>query len=277
MQVFLGWSPLSSIIYLQRKMRLQWCVLGAMPLCFPAPLPAAADMQPNPWGFFLAQGPAPKLLCAGWAPEPLARVSVQCWSLDENLSCSTQHNVPIIAPIQGNDTCLLVHPGPRKADRDLSGGCWEKESFMAGWKPLLLLHLQVLVPRHQAPTCTQATGSPSAVTEPGALLCLEEKELLFLCPNAAHPFPSGPSSRKEHSWLLKWGSQAEVPTGPVRGGLCVSQPPGKAEHSCSSWKARSQQLGEVWPGGTWAWSGQIFRLFRRTRESRFQLLILKCW
>lgn len=51
-------------------------------------------------------------------------MSAQCWSLDENLSCSTQHNVTIIAPIQGNDTWLLVHPGPQKADRGLSGGYW---------------------------------------------------------------------------------------------------------------------------------------------------------
>lgn len=105
-------------------------------------LHVAVDMQPSPRGFSLPQGPPPKLLCAGQAPKLLTRMSAQRRSLDENLSCSPQHNVAIIAPIQENDTCLLVHSGPRKADSDLRGSCWGRESFGDGRKLLLLSVLQ---------------------------------------------------------------------------------------------------------------------------------------
>lgn len=99
---------------------------------------------PALWASLQPRAPLSSSFVQGEPPESLDWMSVQCWSLYENLSCSTQHNVAIIAPIQGNDTCLLVYPGPRKVDRDLNGGCWEKESFTDGWKSLLLSHLQFL-------------------------------------------------------------------------------------------------------------------------------------
>ena len=120
---FILWDCLFAYLFVEENEIAVTCS-GSIASLLPFPLPATVDMQPNPWGFSLAQGPTPKLICAGWAPEPLAWVSAQCWSLDENLSCSTQHNVTIIAPIQGNHTWLLVHPGPQKADRGLSGGYW---------------------------------------------------------------------------------------------------------------------------------------------------------
>ena len=94
--------------------------------CLSASLPTACHCghAAQSMGLLTGSGPHSRLLCAGWAPQPLAWVSAQCWSLDENLSCSTQHNVTIIAPIQRNDTWLLVHPGPQKADKDLSGDYW---------------------------------------------------------------------------------------------------------------------------------------------------------
>lgn len=163
-----------------------------MPLCFPPSGRAAVDMQPSPRGFSSPQGPSPKLLCAGHAPKPLTRMSAHCWSLDENLSCSPQHNVAIIAPLQENDTCLLVHSGPRKADRDLSGSCWEKESFTDGWKLLLLSDLQFLL---QGRGCYLHPGFRASGLRLGRQqgllhwLYLEEKDLLFSCPHAARSPP----------------------------------------------------------------------------------------
>lgn len=192
-----------------------------MPLCFPPSGRAAVDMQPSPRGFSSPQGPSPKLLCAGHAPKPLTRMSAHCWSLDENLSCSPQHNVAIIAPLQENDTCLLVHSGPRKADRDLSGSCWEKESFTDGWKLLLLSDLQFLLqgrgcylhPGFRASSRSSA-GAPALVVSGGkgpfvfmSTCCTKPAPSLWVLPPESSTLGSISES---HRLKLRQGQAGEV-------------------------------------------------------------------
>lgn len=176
-----------------------------MPLCFPPSLRVAVDMQPSPRGFSSPQGPSPKLLCAGQAPKPLPRMSAQCWSLDENLSCSPQHNVAIIAPIQEDDTCLLVHSGPRKADRDLRGSCWEKEFH--GWmKTPSFVIPSISAPGQGLLPAPRLQGLVSVVNSGYCTGCIWRKRNFCFhvqMLHEAHPLLLGPSSRKEHPWLHK--------------------------------------------------------------------------
>lgn len=150
--------------------------------CSPAHCTSSWFRAPLPSSFVQGEPQSPLLEC----------LSAQCWSLNENLSCSTQHNIPIIAPLQGSDTCPLVYPGPRKADRDLSGRCCERVFHRWMWTPPFVA-ASVSVPECRAPTCTQAAGLRcNSKQSPVCWSCVKEKELLLLCPNAAwsRPFRS---------------------------------------------------------------------------------------